>query len=335
MSHFDVMTDATVDETVHGDRTTTVRRQALRLPETDAAPALAVERTVAPGGATRPPVLLIHGLAQNRYSWRLSGRSLCARLAESGHDVYNLELRGHGLSREYGARNATSVAQYVVDAARTARACPEPPFVIGHSLGGAVGVGAATVADLRGLVHLGGVFSFASANPTLRAIARLTLRVEPRLRRFPARMSTRWAGDLLGRLYRITDIAGFGFPIAGWTPGSMERDLLEERLALGFDWESLEVWIEMSRWARGEPFPWAEDFSGLNLPLLVISGDHDVLSRPSDGRACFEASGASDRTHWVFDSFEHERHWGHIDLVLGSRAPHHVWPRLLQWLADR
>ncbi len=298
-------------------------------------PPLAVERTIRPGGPTRPPVILIHGLAQNRYTWRVTGRSLVARLAEEGFDVLNLELRGHGNSRALGSGNARSFAEYVEDLLRVIGECEVPPFVVGHSLGAGVAIGAATERPLAGLVHLAGVFGFARRNATLRALAHLTLAAEPLLRLAPVRLSTGWAGEVIGRLYAVTDIAGFGFPISGWTPGSIERDLLEERLALGFDWTSTEVWIEMCRWATGTPFTYRAAFSRLDVPLLVLAGDADPLVPPGDAEECFAASGSSDKRLVVFDAFEHGAHWGHVDLILGHRAPTVVWPVLLDWLTER
>jgi alpha-beta hydrolase superfamily lysophospholipase len=310
-----------------------VVRQTLRL-DADGPP-LAIERTVAVGGATLPAVILVHGLAQNRFTWRISGRSLVARLAAEGFEVLNLELRGHGLSRAYGSGNARSFQEYVDDLERVVVRCPSPPFAIGHSLGAAVAIGAAVRRPLAGLVHLAGLYTFARRNRVLRALARLTLAAEPALVLAPVRLSTGWAGDLIGKLYSITDVAGYGFPIAGWTPGSIERDLLAERLAKGFDWTSTEVWLEMSRWAIGQEFAYAAAFRAIDVPLLVIAGDQDRLVRPGDARECYEQSGSSDRTFWLFDAFEHGVHWGHVDLILGRHAPREVWPRLAAWLRER
>src|SRR5688572_9129836 len=63
-------------------------------------PPLSLVRKHLPGGPLLPPVLLVHGFAQNRYSWHTSRRSMSAWLAERGFDVWTLELRGHGLSRQ-------------------------------------------------------------------------------------------------------------------------------------------------------------------------------------------------------------------------------------------
>jgi polyhydroxyalkanoate synthase len=310
-------------------------REVVLLPGGKGEPPLVVERTTRPEGPTRPPVVLIHGFAQNRFTWRVSGRSFVAALAREGFEVLNLELRGHGRSREAGAGNATAFSEYVADARRVVGACDRPPFVIGHSLGGGVGVGLATEVPLAGLVHLAGVYTFASRNRTLRWLARTTVGFEPLLRAAPIRLHTGWTGQLVSSLYQVTDILGYGAPIAGWVPGSLERDLLEERLVQGFDWTSVEVWLQMSRWALGEPFAWREAFRTTDVPLLVVVGDADPLVTEGDARACFEESGSRDKRYQLFDAFEHGVHWGHVDLILGKDAPRVVWPVLLDWLRAR
>ncbi|HHO51174.1 MAG TPA: alpha/beta fold hydrolase, partial [Deltaproteobacteria bacterium] len=183
-----------LDEVIHLDARISVQREWLCLPAGPEGPPLAVERTVQLCGASAPPVILIHGFAQNRYTWRLSTRSLCGFLAARGHEVLNVELRGHGLSRDWGSPSALDFHDYVQDVGRVARRCAAPPFVVGHSLGGAVGIGLATSVPLRGLVHLAGVYGFASHNHTLRALAWLTRAWEPVLRRAPLRVRTRLAG---------------------------------------------------------------------------------------------------------------------------------------------
>lgn len=319
------------DEVIHGDRLLEIERWSETL---DDGPPIVVEHTVRRGGATKPPVVLIHGFAQNRYTWRISGRSLVAALAEQGHEVLNLELRGHGRSRQAGSDNAASFELYFDDLERVVRRCEVPPFAIGHSLGGAVAVGAASRIELAGLVHLAGIFTFARENLALQLLGRLTLSLQQGIPG-PARLSTGWVGRVLGRLYAVSDIAGYGFPIAGWTPGSIERPLLEERLSRGFDWTSVEVWLQMAAWANGAVVPGTEAFGEVTTPLLVLCGDADPLVRPVDARACFDASGSEDKQLVVFDAFHNQVHWGHVDLILGRHAPEHVWPVILGWIDAR
>lgn len=326
-----VRSRVTVDETIDRDLRFAGTREALVV--AGDVP-IAVERTRR-DGPTRAPVVLVHGFAQNRFTWQLSGRSLVARLAHEGYDVWNVELRGHGKSREAGAGNARHFDEYVDDLQSVLAAIGEPAFVIGHSLGGGVGVGASTRQPLRGLVHIAGLYAFATRNPALRGLARASLSAEGLLRAAPVRMSTGWAGHVLARLYKYTDVAGYGLPLAGWAPGSMERELLEERLRLGFDWTSVEVWLEMSKWATGGTFPYAAAFRETDVPLFVIAGNRDPLLSAADARHIFEDAFSQDRTFVEFEPFEHEVHWGHIDLILGKRAPAIVWPRILDWLAVR
>ena len=116
---YEVRDDQVLDEVEHGDVVVTVRRRLLGLPASGGGPPLAVEHSSAPGvGSGRPNVVLVHGLAQNKHTWRLSRRSFVAHLVRNGFDVWNVELRGHGDSRRLGARNATSIADYVHDATR-------------------------------------------------------------------------------------------------------------------------------------------------------------------------------------------------------------------------
>ena len=95
------------------------------------------------------------------------------------------------------------------------------------------------------------------------------------------------------------------------------------------------MWLQLCRWAAGEPLAYARGFEEVDIPLLVIAGDHDVLAQPADARACYEGSGSSDRTLVVFDKFNNQVHWGHVDLILGRKAPEETWPVLLKWLESR
>lgn len=48
-------------------------------------------------------LLLVHGFAQNRFTWDLQGRSFVNYLAEAGYDVFYVDLRGSRESRKLGA----------------------------------------------------------------------------------------------------------------------------------------------------------------------------------------------------------------------------------------
>lgn len=280
-----------------------------------------------------PRVVLVHGFAQNRYTWHSSRRSFSAWLAAAGFDVWNFELRGHGLSR--GQAHSERFSDYVDDAARVSRAVG-PAFWIGHSLGGAVSYAAATQAPTRGVVGIGALYSFAQANRTLKVLCQLSEVLKPASGVLGAmNVRTRLAGRLLGKLYGISDLAGYAFPISGWAPGSIEPDLLAERLEHGFDWTSLNVWMDMARWGASGQFEHDEAWGRTDTPLLVLAGDLDHLLPPGDARVAYERSGSKDKQFTVLDDYHTGHHWGHLDLISGTHAPRWVWEPVRAWMRER
>jgi polyhydroxyalkanoate synthase len=302
---------------------------------------LGLTRRFRPGGATRSAVVLVHGFAQNRYTWHTSRRSWATGLARAGFDVWNLELRGHGYSRPEGQLGAESFSDYVDDVVAVAKALPGPAFFVGHSLGGAAIYGAATVLagtdrSPLGVVGIGAVYSFGRGNPVLRAAGVLTHTLGERIPGLSkVQVRSREFGRVVGRLYGLTDVLGYTVPVSGWWPGSIEPELLAERLEEGFDWTSVRVWQEMSRWAATGGFDYDEPWRQTDVPLYVLLGDKDHLLPPEDGRVAFDRSGSTDKTLLLLSDWEHEVHWGHLDLVLGRKAPDHVWPRVEEWMVAR
>jgi pimeloyl-ACP methyl ester carboxylesterase len=236
---------------------------------------------------------------------------------------------------------ARAFSDYIEDVARAAQALPGRAFWIGHSLGGAALYGAAarlgssSTARPLGVIGIGAIYTFAQANPFLKLLSSLSLAASRQrwFSRFQVR--TQLAGQLIARLYSISDVAGFAFPVSGWWPGSIEPELLEERLQKGFDWTSVQVWLEMSRWATTGEVDFDEQWRRTDLPLLVILGDKDHLAPPGDGRVAFDRSGSSDRSLLLLDDWHHETHWGHLDIVLGRLARRHVWEPIDRWMAER
>jgi len=327
-----VLESAEVEQNIDRGEAARFHKEILELP--GEVPLRLVRKTL-PGGATLGPVVLVHGFAQNRYSWHTSRRSLVNWLASRGWDVYNLELRGHGRSREGETMGAEAFADYVGDVARVARALGGEGFFVGHSLGGAACYGAATEAPMRGVVGIGALFGFAQGNWFLRLLGGLThaLRSTPIVKHLDIR--TRLFGRVLARLFTLSDVAGYTLPISGWWPGSVEPDLLEERLVRGFDWTSATVWLEMSRWAATGSFDYEDAWRRTDVPLLVMVGDRDHLMPLRDARRAYDLSGSTDRELVVFDDFHHDVHWGHLDLILGRLAYAHTWPCLHTWMAAR
>ncbi len=326
----------TEDVRVDGDHFVTLQREVVEL--TGRAPLWAV-RTRLPTGATRPPVILIHGFAQNRYSWHTSFRSMSAFLAERGWDVWNLELRGHGRSRNDRQGRTRAYNDYVDDIIRFAHHLPEPAFWMGHSLGASIAYAGAARQDAdakpRGVIGIGGVYRFGQRGRLLPALCRITKRLPTSDLIEQIQVNTSQTGRFLSACFPLMDTAAYWAPMSGWWPGSVEPDLATERMSLGFDWIPVRIWQEMAQWGATDAVPWDPAWRHTDVPLFVVLGDKDSMQFPEDGRAAFDRSGSEDKTLRIFNDYDDRVHWGHLDLVLGKYAPTHVWPALAAWMAER
>lgn len=84
-----------------------------------------------PGGTDHPPVLLLHGGGQNRFSWKKTGQIL----ADRGFHVIALDSRGHGDSdRSPGADYA--IETLAADVLAILDTMDRPAVLVGASLGG-------------------------------------------------------------------------------------------------------------------------------------------------------------------------------------------------------
>lgn len=92
----------------------------------------------APEHATRPPMLLVHGMFGGAWHFEHYQRFFAGR----GWSTYAMNLRGHHGSRPVPDLGKVSVKEYVADALEVARALTaehgRPPVTIGHSMGGLI-----------------------------------------------------------------------------------------------------------------------------------------------------------------------------------------------------
>lgn len=82
-----------------------------------------------------PPVLLAHGGGQTRHSWG----GTAAALAEHGHRVVSMDLRGHGDS-QWAPDRDYSMGAYAADSLAVIDWIGEPVAWVGASLGGMTGL---------------------------------------------------------------------------------------------------------------------------------------------------------------------------------------------------
>lgn len=85
----------------------------------------------AAGDRAGPPVVLAHGGGQTRHSWGTTMRVL----AQRGWRAYSIDLRGHGESA-WDPGGDYSMDAFAGDIRAVARSLPQPPALVGASLGG-------------------------------------------------------------------------------------------------------------------------------------------------------------------------------------------------------
>jgi pimeloyl-ACP methyl ester carboxylesterase len=83
----------------------------------------------------KPPVLFVHGAWHGAWCW---DEYFLDYFAEKGYRTLALSLRGHGNSTAPKSMRLCSIADFVDDVDSVARSLPEPPIVVGHSMGGFV-----------------------------------------------------------------------------------------------------------------------------------------------------------------------------------------------------
>jgi pimeloyl-ACP methyl ester carboxylesterase len=85
---------------------------------------------------TQPsPILFVHGAWHAAWCWE----NFLPYFADRGYAAYAVSLRGHGASagRE-GIRWHSAAQDYVADVAQVIQTLPQPPILVGHSMGGYV-----------------------------------------------------------------------------------------------------------------------------------------------------------------------------------------------------
>lgn len=304
-----------------------------------------VRKRLPPPAHSRGAVVLVHGYAQNRYTWHSSRRSFVNFLADDGWDVFNVDLRGHGRSRRFGAPYPQSLDDYIQEDlpafVREVKALTgqEKIFLIGHSMGGLISYfasGTVLEGQVRGIISLGSPYVFGEGSALLFGLRELAaaVRFTGVLESNPA-LPLRLVGSHLRSAQKIWNAKLLPLPIRAWAPDTVEREVLDEYLGRTFDRSTLSVALDILRAGRDNGFKSADgatDYSSafeiLDLPLLVVAGTEDRLAPPASVRPAFDRSRSRDKTYRAFP-------FGHIDLVVGKEATRTVWPLIRNWLSRR
>ena len=347
MNHNRICTEPT-----DGSQLATFHRYLREVP-TDDGKRLIVTHKVPAHQKPKMPVILVHGLGQNRYSWTLSKRSFENYLVANGFETFNAELRGHGLSRANGAGYAERFETYLsydipalVTAVRRISG-RDKVFYAGHSLGAIISycIGAALDDQLAGIVSIAGPYGLGAGNRTLQMLAKAGVLLE-RLTQFHRYHPKPFYVDLIGSVVKNTlfffDNRFNRVPVQVWYPKSIERDILLERIEKGFDRTSFSVFWRLIEWGASGRFLGTDnniDFSQrmaeMATPILFVAGDRDYVVPITSVRKAFDKVGSLVRELKVYGDKTSGIHFGHCDLICGRHAPRLIWPELLEWMNTR
>lgn len=296
----------------------------------------------APLEPPRPPVILCHGLAMNRYTFDLApGRSLARALSDAGLDVWIAELRGHGESvwtgeaepPTWGLREYIEVdVPVIIDRVRALTGAETVSWV-GHSMGGVVlfghlarqpdapvsaGVAMGSPGDLRGRTGLTGLY--------LRGIFLALIRD-----RWPVQDGTRLVSRLTGRP-----------PLSemGWEIENIDPLVVRQMLAVGFSPVTAEELRDFRRMVEEgvlgdarDGRRWSDTYEAIQTPLLFVTGAQDKLGSPEALRAVSSRVGSPDVSTVILaraGGFSND--YGHMDMMIGDHSEAEVYPVVSDWL---
>lgn len=283
------------------------------------------------------PVVLCHGLANNHAFMEFRGEHNLAKfLSGLGFDCFSLDLRGAGDTKppHDGPVDATfddhvnfDLPALVDEVCR--RTGAKQVVWVGHSLGGAVALAAAST-SLKG------------------RLAALVTVGTPIFFPFPKRLT--WLMRLAGWLapYGQFDstVLKLIAPFAGWAPAPSLANAtanlknvapLSQRFLVANVFAPMwkGVLAQLEDWVRHDAFrsldgriDYRAGVAALELPVLVVGGTVDHLAPPQSSQRYFDLLTSPKRQLALFEDF------GHGDLVIGIRAPAEVYPVLQRFLEE-
>ncbi len=310
---------------------------------TDDGATIALHRHPAAG----PPVILVHGVASNHHFWDLDPEhSLADWLMERGHDVWLLDLRGHGDAerdiRGQPQRNGWKVDHYgehdvpaAVDYVKAATGYATVGYV-GHSMGGMVG---AIYAVTGGAPSLSSLIVVGSPGALLRGTPLYGLA-----------QAAFWTG---GATHLSFATPAFADLAAALESGPL-RVKLQERLYNPANMESRTVERmfrsivspvsrgEMRHFARmmadacfeswDRRIDYTAALAEVKTPTYVVVGRGDHVATPSWVEAWGPAMGGPVEVFHAGTVSGLQADYGHLDLGLGERASVEIFPGIEAWL---
>jgi len=297
---------------------------------------LAVHRVPPPRGRG-PAVVLCHGLSTNHLGLHFPGRSLAGWIAAHGYDVYLPDLRGSGDSDRPACWDLDDHVfrdvPAIVDGVRARSGRPQVHWV-GHSMGGVAlfchGI-AHPDAPIASGVAIASALDYNVGDSGYRSL----LAIRPLIEKLPG-IPYGAVVHLLAPLLARTPTAIDAFQV--WH-ANIEPQIVRRLHATCFHTVPIKLlaslattFEERGLCDRRRALHYLEEAQRYRIPTLLLAGSRDrqvaveavrQTARSFGGHADVVALG---RDHGTREDY------GHWDLILGTRAPREVWPRVLDWL---
>lgn len=196
------------------------------------------------------PLLFIHGAWHGAWCW---DEYFLPYFAAQGYTVYAPSLRGHGQSAGKERLRWTSAKDYLADVAETVAKLPQPPVIVGHSMGGYIVQKYLENVTLPGAILLASVPSKGVIGTTLRIV-----------RQFPREFVKLNLKLSLYPLVETADLAQHHFFSANMPQAKVNRYFRQ----LGD--ESYRTFLDMLLLNLPKP-------GRVTTPLLIAGGQHDTI----------------------------------------------------------
>lgn len=297
--------------------------------------------------AKGPPVLLVHGISSNHHYFDLDpAHNLAGWLADRGHDVWMLDLRGHGDAtygdngRQFDGWTVDDYGEYDVDAAITyIQQVTNAPRVdyIGHSMGGMVGAIYAVrhgQASLGAMVVLGSPAAFSLDDPLV-GLAALGMAA--------GGQSLLWV--------ETPAFAGIAADLKGAVPFHLDRrlynpenyakdtvDAMLRQIVSPLARTEMKHFGRMLHDERFESWDRKVDYRAslkdVDVPLLAIGSTQDQVV-PASGVKAFADAMGGEHVFFLASGGNVLHDYGHLDYALAEDAPVEIFPMVEAWLAKR
>lgn len=300
-----------------------------------------VSRTPDPFARVGParPVLIVPGYGMNSHIFGVHprGRSLEAQLAWRGLDVWSVDLRAQGRSRQVGtvapsfglAELSLVDVGVALDAVRAHTGSAQVD-VIGASLGATLMLGHAAVnrdPHLGALVSFGGPLRWDEAHPALSLVSR----VPGLVGRVPFRGTRALARLALPVLAKVPSVLGVYL-----NPAITDLTHVDELVATVED-PVPQVNREIAAWIRDRDLTLrgvnvTQGVGALANPLLCVVAMGDGIVPPETARSAYRASRASRRE--LLEVGDARTRIAHADLFISNGVQETVFDPVARWLVE-